>query len=255
MKRGRHISPPIALVIWFTVLLCCLNITSISGQKSSDSDFYLQDDRSTDLMTDKEWEEWQKKREDSKYWENIQKAKQEQTKEEKEEPEALDSGLIKAFATFLLVLIGIIVAFFVVRQLMGVQLRPRNRKIKRQGDLTIDLKEIEDKLEEVVLDDFIQDAIKKGNFALAIRLYYLEALKTLAQQKQISWKKDKTNRDYLEEMKSSRFHHPFRDITRLFERVWYGNRSIDATVFQKIAPTFQQFIAAVKAQDLTTTPS
>ncbi|NET38657.1 MAG: DUF4129 domain-containing protein [Cyanothece sp. SIO1E1] len=206
-------------------------------------------------MSDKNWEEWQKKREDSKYWENIHKVQQEQKKEEKEVKEGLDSTLIKAFATFLLVLIGIVVAFFVVKQLMGIQLRPKNRKIKRQGELTIDLEEIEDKLEEVVLDDFIKEAILKGDFALAIRLYYLEALKTLSQQKQISWKKDKTNRDYLVEMRNSAYHRSFQEITRLFERVWYGNRSIDSAIFYEIAPSFQQFIAEVNATDLTTTPS
>ncbi len=255
MKKKGHISTHLTLVIWLTFLLSCLHVIPISGQENSDSKFYLEEDKRANSMSDENWEEWRKKREDSKYWENIHKVKQEEKKEEKEPSEGLNSDLIKAFATFLLVLIGIVVAFFVVKQLMGLQLRPKNRKIKRQGDLSIDLEEIEDKLEEVVLDDFIKEAIQKGNFALAIRLYYLEALKTLSQQKQIRWKKDKTNRDYLLEMKNSSFHRSFQEITRLFERVWYGNRSIDATIFHEIAPTFQQFIAEVSTPDLTTTPS
>lgn len=255
MKKEGHISIHLLLVIWLTFTLCCLSVIPIAGQEGTDSKFYEQEDRSTSLMTDKKWEEWRKKREDSKYWENIQKVKQEEKKGEEKPTDGLNSDLIKAFATFLLVLIGIVVAFFVVRQLMGLQLRPRNRKIKRQGDLTIDLEEIEEKLEEVVLDDFIKEAIQKGNFALAIRLYYLEALKTLSQQKQIRWKKDKTNRDYLIEMRQSAFHRSFQEITRLFERVWYGNRSIDAAIFHEIAPTFQEFIADVRTIDLTTTPS
>ncbi|NRB50932.1 MAG: DUF4129 domain-containing protein [Saprospiraceae bacterium] len=236
------------------LLLSCFNTSLLLGQ-ADDNNSYLQEDRSTSLISDQEWEKWSEKRADSKYWEKIQAAEKEGKKEEEEPAAEFDPSLIKAFATFLLIIIGIIVAFFVVRQLMGLQIRPRNRKIKRQGDLTIDLEEIEDKLEEVVLEDFIQEAIQNGNFALAIRLYYLEALKSLSLQQQIKWKKDKTNRDYLLEMSNSPFYHSFQEITRLFERVWYGNRTIDAAIFHDIAPTFRKFITEVSTKNLTTTPS
>ena len=190
MNRLSHISSQKASAILYLLLvLCCLPTTPTVGQKD-DNTSYLQEDQSPSLISNQEWEEWRKKREDSKYWEDIQAVKKEEKKEKKQPSNGLDPGLIKAFATFLLVIIGIIVAFFVVKQLMGLQLRPRNRKIKRQGDLTIDLEEIEDKLEEVVLKDFIQEAIQKGNYALTIRLYYLDALKSLSLQKQITWKKE-----------------------------------------------------------------
>ncbi|MBX2877598.1 MAG: DUF4129 domain-containing protein [Saprospiraceae bacterium] len=257
MREKGYISTPKAQLIrqiLLLVLVCTLNFVRAPGQGSPAPNSYLQEEKSTNLLSDKEWEDWSKKRDNSKYWKDIQEAKREAKKEEDKPDKGLNTNLIKALATFLLIVIGIIVAFFVVRQLMGLQLRPRNRKIKRQGDLTINLEEIEDKLEEVVLEDFIQEAIRNENFALAIRLYYLEALKTLSQQKQISWKKDKTNRDYLFEMRNSEFYLPFQKITRLFERVWYGNRSIDAAIFYDIAPTYQKFIADVSAQNLTTTP-
>lgn len=255
MNEQSYISIHRAKAISYIVLLLSSLYSIPSLGQADDNSAYLQEDRSTDLISDQEWEEWRKKREDSKYWEDLQAAEQEEKKEEEDSSVGFDPGLIKAFATFLLIIIGIIVAFFVVRQLMGLQLRPRNRKIKRQGDLTIDLEEIEDKLEEVALEDFIQEAIQTGNYALAIRLYYLEALKNLSLQKQISWKKDKTNRDYLLEMDNSRFYHSFQEITRLFERVWYGNRTIDAAIFHDIAPTFRKFITEISTENLTTTPS
>ncbi len=254
MNRRDYILPhPLKAMYFALLLLFCLNTSPSLGQNDPSPDSYLLEDRSATLMSDKDWEEWSKKREGSKYWAAIQKAKKGKNKEERQATQGQNFGFLKALATFLLILIGIIVSFFVVRQLMGVQLRPRNRKINRQGNLTIDLEEIEDRLEEVILEDFIQEAIRKENYALAIRLYYLEALKVLSQQKQISWKKDKTNRDYLFEMRNSKRYPAFQEITRLFERVWYGNRSIDAPTFYEIAPYYQTFIAEVETQNLSTT--
>lgn len=225
-----------------------------AGQSSEMPPTYLEADQKADLFDDAEWKEWSVKRQEAKYLEDLRKVQKDEKKKSNQKDSPLfNKGLMKAFATFLLIIIGIVVAFFLVRQLMGLRLRPRNRKIKRQAQLVIDLEEIEDRLEEVALEDYIEQATREGNYGLAIRLYYLEALKILSLNQHIKWKKDKTNKDYLQEMRDSDHIGSFQQITRLFERVWYGNQSINLRVFQEIAPNFERFIDTIKTQNLTTT--
>ena len=255
MSRHLHIAKHKGLqVLLLVLLLSAIQSWPMAGQSSDTPSSYLEENQKADLFDDAEWKAWSIKREEAKYLEDLEKEQKKRKKESTEEDSpSVNKGLMKAFATFLLIIIGIVVAFFLVRQLMGLRLRPRNRKIKRQAQLVIDLEEIEDRLEEVALDDYIEQATREGNYGLAIRLYYLEALKVLSLHQHIKWKKDKTNKDYLREMKDSDHINSFQQITRLFERVWYGNQSINLRIFQGIAPNFKRFIDTIKAQNLTTT--
>ena len=85
MNRLSHISSQKASAILYLLLvLCCLPTTPTVGQKD-DNTSYLQEDQSPSLISNQEWEEWRKKREDSKYWEDIQAVKKEEKKEKKKE--------------------------------------------------------------------------------------------------------------------------------------------------------------------------
>jgi hypothetical protein len=43
-------------------------------------------------------------------------------------------------------------------------------------------------------------------------------------------------------------HYPtFKDLTAVFERVWYGDRMLDRRGFQQLEPDFQRFINQLKA--------
>jgi hypothetical protein len=110
----------------------------------------------------------------------------------------------------------------------------------------IDLTEIEENLDTADLDPLIRKAIADGNYTLAVRLYYLAILKELHLKGDIDWKKDKTNRIYLREMRENRFFEPFRNTTSVFERVWYGNQTIDENKFEVIQPDFQSLLKSLR---------
>lgn len=229
-----------------------LLLIPLSGQNSAPIEQYLQEKRSVSTFSPEEWEAWEEKKTGLRYLEDIENEREKTKKESKDKEEKnpfLDEAFLKGLSTFLLIIIGIVIAFFLIRQLLGMKARPRNRKIDRQSSIHIDLDQIEENLEEVTLTDYIQDAIQAGNFALATRLYYLDILKSLSKGKQIKWKKDKTNRDYLNEMQASPLFDNFQYITLVFENIWYGNRSIDGPSFREIQPHFQSFINEVEASN------
>lgn len=219
------------------------------GQETTPTEEYLQEKRNAPSFDKKEWADWEKKKTGLRYLEDIEreaaKGKGEGT-DEQDNP-FLESAFLKGLSTFLLIIIGIAIAFFLIRQLLGMKARPRNRKITRQGNIEIDLDQIEENLEEVRLENYIQEAIQAGNFALATRLYYLDILKSLSKVNHIKWKKDKTNRDYLNEMRPSLLFDKFQYITLVFENVWYGNRSIEEPSFREIQPHFQSFLSELES--------
>jgi len=131
------------------------------------------------------------------------------------------------------------IAFGIYRMLQ----EPRNRRILRAQDgVEITEANLDQYLHETDLERFLRAALANGNYALAIRLYYLQAIKDLSERGNIKWAKEKTNRDYLREMRNHPQHDNFRSATRTFERVWYGNEGLRADEFARLEPQFKSLI-------------
>lgn len=192
---------------------------------------------------------------DKKRWRNITKnlkydtrpAKPPKERKQKTDPLNFKFGGNAAFA--MKILIGALLAillFFIIRSILGLNM-PHNKKVNTVLSVE-ELEQLEENLHQVDLEKFIQRAIEQGNFALATRLYYLSILKELSLRNRIAWKKDKTNRDYLREMRSSpRYYDTFSDLTSIFERIWYGNVNLTRTDFQLIEPRFKLFLQKMEA--------
>lgn len=113
--------------------------------------------------------------------------------------------------------------------------------------LEVALEEIEARMFESDLSSFIEQALASGQYRLAIRLYFLDILKMLALQKQIRWEKDKTNRQYSTELRSTGLSAEFDRLVLIFERVWYGQGQLDRAAFAAIAPDFRAFLRKLQA--------
>lgn len=150
-------------------------------------------------------------------------------------------GTGAAIARFLLITLGAIAIALLVKSMLGYG-KVKNKKINRKTEEGIDIQKIEENIHEADLDDYIQQAKANGDYNLAIRLYYLAILKELSLQKDIKWKVDKTNNEYLREMRQHDMFTEFRQLTLIFERSWYGNRPPDAETFNRIEPGFQHFL-------------
>lgn len=151
------------------------------------------------------------------------------------------AGTGTALAQFLLIAGGIVLIAFLIWSILGYDKQAKNKKIKRKPE-NIDIRKIEENIHEADMNDYIRQAKEVGDFNLAVRLYYLAALKELSLKKHIKWKVDKTNGEYLREMRSQPAFDEFRSLTRIFEQSWYGNRPLDADFFAELEPRFDRFI-------------
>ncbi len=151
-------------------------------------------------------------------------------------------GLTRAMLIIMGVLVMAILIWVLVNYLNG----PKNRRVPTNQQLHLALEEVEENLHQSDIDPLIERAVQEQRYDLAVRLYYLNVLKRLSRQGWIRWQKDKTNHQYLQEMRERAVFGDFRELTRIFERVWYGGFALSASDFDPIAKQFQAFLRQTK---------
>ncbi|MFM7683544.1 MAG: hypothetical protein ACKO7P_12505 [Bacteroidota bacterium] len=97
------------------------------------------------------------------------------------------------------------------------------------------------------LDIRLENALINENYRECIRIYFTMILQLLIAQEIIKWKREKTNHEYLFEMKSGSIKKPFSDCIRIFDLVWYGEYELDKNRFEKIQMRFQTLLNDLNA--------
>jgi len=188
-------------------------------------------------------EKWKSLTKDLNYSEEPEKEK---TKPKKDNSLPSATTSISVGPVFQYILFGLVIAIivFVLLRLIGVNLFTSNKSVNH-GD-TINIDRLDEELHESDLDRYLKDALNKKEFKLAIRIYYLMTLKELSIRNWIEWKKDKTNREYLYEMSDRENYQPFMELTRVFERTWYGDKELMESDYHAISPGFKEFIEGIR---------
>ena len=105
-------------------------------------------------------------------------------------------------------------------------------------------------IEEIAAEDFkpeapyekyVDDALEGGDFRSAIRFSFLIAIRDLSSKKLIYQSKDKTNFEYILELSLHPVSEFFNDITKIFERTWYGDIQADNNDYSAFRDKFLHF--------------
>jgi len=131
---------------------------------------------------------------------------------------------INLIARIGVVLAGLVLVFFIVKLLMNRFKREGKIKVRKKKEPRIVLGE---RLEpEQTATDLLSEAeelARRGELRAAIRKAYIALLVELGDRKFISLAQHKTNRDYLNALRSvPQLHSRMRGLTDSFERHWYG---------------------------------
>ncbi|MBL4669853.1 MAG: hypothetical protein JKY30_11405 [Flavobacteriales bacterium] len=94
-------------------------------------------------------------------------------------------------------------------------------------------------IHEIPFDEKITAATAQKNYKEAIRLSFLKILKQLTDKDIIEWKVDKTNLDYLSEIKEEGLKGSFKNTSVLFEYVWYGEFKLEEITFNETISEFK----------------
>lgn len=97
-------------------------------------------------------------------------------------------------------------------------------------------------LDYQTLETDLQDAVEGKQYRLAIRLLYLKTLKQLIDSEKVKPSPEKTNRQYMDELKLAGLHELFGNITFTYETVWYGEATPDDLQYKRLAPAFHELL-------------
>ena len=136
------------------------------------------------------------------------------------------------------------VVVYVTLKLMGVDFSGLYRK-KNSNEIPYET--LGENIHAIDFADSIAEAIAQKNYRLAVRLYYLKALKELTDREMIDWRINKTNRSYVYELNSPTLRPDFERITLQFEYAWYGDFPVDETQFLNIKNQFLTFSNSILA--------
>lgn len=186
---------------------------------------------------------------DKTEWENLKKKvkikdykptpiKEEKTKTQK----PLDFSVSPTTALIIKwTLFGISIVLLLWFILKALGINPFRKKTDK-NKIRYGLEELEENLDTADIDPHLYAAIKNKEFNLAIRLYYLMILQRLALQQKIKWKKHKTNRHYIHEIRNSSYFLPFTALTLTYERCWFGKFKLSENEYNNIQPEFVNFL-------------
>ena len=102
--------------------------------------------------------------------------------------------------------------------------------------------EIERNLHLIDFEKLIKQSIQSGENRLSIRYYYLFLLKKMSEKELIEWDVEKTNSDYLYEIKSPQLKANFEYLSYLYNYSWYGEFELSAQEFEKAKKAFDTTI-------------
>jgi hypothetical protein len=126
--------------------------------------------------------------------------------------------------------------------------RLSNKKVVTHKNI-VSIEDIEDLhlVPESELERLLREALERKDFNEAIRIYYVFIIRELSEKELIGWKKEKTNRDYLAELRPTQHYALFKELTLLFERVWYGDVLLAEPDYTRISPRFKTFADSIKS--------
>lgn len=87
----------------------------------------------------------------------------------------------------------------------------------------------------------IDKAIRSRNYRLAVRLLFLRLLRNMADKNVIRYQHDKTNLEYLLQLRPTHYYHDFFRITRHYEYSWYGQFEVSEEAFRVIHDEINRF--------------
>ncbi|KMQ68104.1 hypothetical protein ACM39_09620 [Chryseobacterium sp. FH2] len=139
---------------------------------------------------------------------------------------------------FAILLVGFLL-YFIIKTLLG-----KNGSFifgKRNKKVDINDEDLHENIHEINFPESIAKFENQKDYRSAIRYQFLFILKKLSDKKIINWNPEKTNKDYVAELKAPHLKNEFYNLSYIFDYVWYGEFSIDEDNYLKFKNQYQSF--------------
>ncbi len=147
-------------------------------------------------------------------------------------------GSLAAFLRILpYILLGVLV-YILIRFFLNVNATAMTQA--KRNEALVSLSEEEHIIKNEDIQELIRKALAIQDYRLAVRYYYLFLLQKMSDKGLITWELQKTNDDYLNELRTAKIKAPFRTITRLYDYIWYGGFELDEGKYLKAEHAFER---------------
>ncbi|WHF50384.1 DUF4129 domain-containing protein [Chryseobacterium gotjawalense] len=144
-------------------------------------------------------------------------------------------NLMRIFA----VIISGFVLYFLIKFLLG---KDGNFFFsKKKTKIKIENQDLHENIHEINFSESIEKFERQKEYRSAIRYQFLLVLKKLADKKLITWNPEKTNKDYLSELKVKDLKAGFKELAYVFEYVWYGEFEVNEENYLYFKQKFLNF--------------
>lgn len=150
----------------------------------------------------------------------------------------------KWFRTLLWIFILVSLVGVIFWYLVSSDILLFRKKAKRIDGQSVD--DTTDDIFSIEFDKEISSAEEAGNYRLAVRLWYLYAIKALTDKNHINYQPGRTNYDYVAQLSSGEYYRDFSRLTRHFEYTWYGQFKLSAEAYHVMRNEFSPFIKGLR---------
>ncbi|HXO74864.1 MAG TPA: DUF4129 domain-containing protein [Puia sp.] len=151
----------------------------------------------------------------------------------------------RGFRYTLYILLGALLIYAVIRIMKENNVRLFYRSGKKRTGLSGPDSPAEEMGED--LNQQLQHFIQVRDYRQATRYLYLISLTRLNEKGLIQWHRDATNQEYLLQLKGSSWEASFRNLTGIYDKVWYGEFPLGETQFTRLHQYFEDFFKTVPA--------
>jgi hypothetical protein len=151
----------------------------------------------------------------------------------------------KGFIYSLYTLLGALLIYAIIRIMKENNVRLFYRSGKKKTGLSWKDSTAEEMGAD--LNQQLQHFIQARDYRQATRYLYLISLTLLNEKGLIQWHQDATNQEYLLQLKGSSWEASFRNLTGIYDRVWYGEFPLGESQFNRLHQYFEDFYKTVPA--------
>lgn len=148
------------------------------------------------------------------------------------------------FWNFLLILLIAIILFVIAYLIIRNRKAPNTRLA-----VEVDNEWNPEVISKTELELRLEAAMEREDYRECVRIYFTFILKELIRKNWIQWKKDKTNYDYVLEMRRREGAHHFNECVRVYDLVWYGEYFIDREIYELLQPGLEAYYKSLDPKD------
>lgn len=161
----------------------------------------------------------------------------------KDIPEKQLSAILSVIIKVIIWGIGLFAVFMVFFSLFKFGAFSFHKKEVKLVD--IEYKNLEDQVVETNWQALIDIEINTERFNIALRLLFLQTIQLLNEKQLIVWEKNKTNFDYLRELRKTSNDGSFMNLIKYYNFGWFGDFEIKALDFSEIHSEFKAFNSSI----------